>query len=128
MKLILKDKLKFMTKGDFFLIGAMLALIAVLFIKPLSSDENLYGEIYLNSEKLHSVYLEKVDESYSFKAGECEILIEKDGISFHSSQCPDKLCIKSGKLSKSGDAMACIPERVVVVIKSDKAVHDAVSY
>ena len=127
----MKDKIptiKFMTKGDFLLIGAIAALIVLLFIKPLFSGDRLYGEIYLNSEMLHRIYLNEVEESYTLKAGDCEILIEKNGMSFVSSECPDKLCTKSGILSKSGDTMACVPERVVVIIKSDKAAHDAVSY
>ena len=77
---------------------------------------------------VHVVKFSGIKESYTVNAGGCEILVEKDGISFKSSLCPDKLCMKSGKLSLAVDTMACVPERVVVVIKSDKEVHDAVSY
>ena len=129
--MILKDKfpvIKLMTKGDFFLIAGIIILVGILFLKPLFSDGNLYGEVYYDSQKVHEVDFSSVAESYVITAGGCEILVENDGLSFKSSLCPDKLCINSGKLSLAGDTMACVPEKVVVVIKSDKKVHDAVSY
>ena len=127
----MKDKLpvlKFMTKGDFFLIAGIVILVGFLFLKPLMSDEKPYAEIYLDSQKLHTVYFESTKQSYELEAGHCVILVEKDGISFASSSCPDQLCVKSMKMSRTGDTMACVPEKVAVVIKSDKAVLDAVSY
>lgn len=127
----MKDKfpvIKYMTKGDFFLIFGIIILAGVLFFKPLLSDENVYAEIYLDSQKVHTVSFTDVKQDYELNVGECVLFVESDGISFLSSECPDKLCVKSAKLFRTGDTMACVPERVVVIIKSDKAVHDAVSY
>ena len=127
----MKDKLpvlKFMTKGDFFLIAGIVILVGFLFLKPLISDEKPYAEIYLDSQKVHTVDFKSTKQSYELEAGQCVILVEKDGVSFVRSDCPDKLCIKSMKMSRAGDTMACVPEKVVVVIKSDKTVLDAVSY
>ena len=131
MKLILKDKLpvlKFMTKGDFFLIAGIVILVGFLFLKPYVNDEKPYAEIYLDSQKVHKVDFESTNQSYELNVGGCVILVEKDGVSFLNSSCPDRLCVKSMKMSRTGDTMACVPEKVVVVIKSDKTVLDAVSY
>ncbi len=131
MKLILKDKfpvIKVMTKGDFLLIAGIIILVAILFIKPFISNDNLYGEIYVDSQKVHTVYFKNISSPYTLTYGECELSVEKDGISFENSTCPDKLCVHSGKLSKSGDTMACVPQKVVVIIKSSKNSFDAVSY
>lgn len=120
---------KHITKGDIILIAALLVLSLVLFATSFSANENLTAEIYVNGEKQHSIALSQVTQSYSLKENHCELLIEKDGVSFVSSDCNDKLCIKKGKLRNQGDTMACVPEKVVVIIKSDgKKQIDGVSY
>lgn len=127
----MKDKfpvIKLMTKGDFFLIFGIIILVGLLFLKPLLSDGKAYAEVYLDSQKLHTIDFESTKQSYELNVGRCVLLVEGDGISFADSQCPDKLCVESAKLFRAGDTMACVPEKVVVVIKSDKTVHDAVSY
>ena len=76
------------------------------------------AEIYLNGEIVKTVSLSET-EGEEVTAGNCELLIEKDGVSFIHSDCRDKLCIKRGKLKRKGDTMACVPEKVVAVIKSE---------
>ncbi len=117
------------TKGDIILIGSLLLLCLVLFITSLQSGENLRAEIYVGGEKAHSIALSEVRESYTVNENYCQLLIEKDGVSFVFSNCGDQLCIKKGKLKNQGDTMACVPEKVVVVIKSDsKKQIDGVAY
>ncbi len=107
------------TKGDIILIASLLLLCLVLFITSLQSGENLIAEIYVDGEKAHSIALSEVSESYTVNENYCQLLIEKDGVSFVFSDCGDQLCIKKGKLKNQGDTMACVPQKVVVVIKSD---------
>ena len=118
------------TRGDIILIVSVVLLSAVLFISSfLSENENLIAEIYVNGDKAHSIALSEVEESYTLRENYCELLIEKDGVSFTFSACGDKLCIKKGKLTKPGDTMACVPEKVVVVLKgAENKDIDSVAY
>ena len=108
------------TKGDIILIAGILALCIIWFVFSFTSEENLRAEIYVNGEKTHSIALCEVEESYSIRENYCELLIEKDGVSFSFSNCADQLCVRRGKLKRQGDTMACVPEKIVVIIKSDK--------
>lgn len=36
-----------------------------------------------------------------------------------SSPCPQKICIGLGKISRSGDLLACVPNRLVIRIEGD---------
>ena len=36
------------------------------------------------------------------------------------ASCPDKLCVKQGKIDKDGQSIICLPNKVVVKIVSDK--------
>ena len=83
----MKDKfpvIKYMTKGDFFLIFGIIILAGVLFLKPLLSDENVYAEIYLDSQKVHTVSFTVVKQDYVLNVGVCVLLVEIDGICFLS--------------------------------------------
>lgn len=83
-------------------------------------DGRLYKTINLNRDQ--KIFLE---EKPSVK------LEVKDGqICFMESDCPDKICIKSGYLSMRGQSAACLPNRVSVRIvkKDNNNGFDAVVY
>ncbi len=121
---------KNITKGDIILIVSILVLSLVLFVTSFTNKgENLRAEIYVNGQMAHSIALSEVAESYTLTENYCQLLVEKDGVSFVYSDCGDKLCIKKGKLKNQGDTMACVPQKIVVVIKSDsKKQIDGVVY
>lgn len=117
------------TKGDIILIFSVIILIVLLFIGSFSGGDSLRAEIYLDGEMVEEIDLRGVQKSYSINIASCELLIESDGVTFLSSECDDGLCIKRGKMTKKGDAMACVPQRVVVSIKSTKGkAPDGVTY
>lgn len=121
---------KGITKGDIILIASVVFISAVLFaFSFFGGSEDLTAEIYADGEKLHTIALSEVKESYTLTVNYCQLLIEKDGVTFLYSDCADKLCIKRGKLRTKGDTMACVPEKVVVILKgTDNKKIDAVVY
>ncbi len=121
---------KGITKGDIILIVCLLLISAVLFaFSFFGGGENLTAEIYSDGEKVHSIVLSEVSDSYTLTENSCELLIEKDGVTFLASDCDDRLCVKKGKLTRQGDTMACVPRRVVVILKgTDNKKIDAVVY
>lgn len=107
-------------KGDIILILFLCILIISLFLPSfIKSDEKLRAEIYLEGELTKAVSLSECNGE-EYNVGNCTLLLEKDGVTFLSADCPDKLCIKRGKLKRKGDTMACVPEKVVVVIRGEK--------
>ncbi len=110
---------KSITKGDIILVVSLIILSVMLFAFSFGKSESLKAEIYVDGEKVHSISLSEVTESYTLTENYCQLLIEKDGVSFVFSDCGDQLCIKRGKLKNQGDTMACVPEKVVVILRSD---------
>lgn len=107
-------------KGDILLIVFLGILIVLLFVPSFTgTQEKLTAEIFYEGELTHSISLSEAEKE-EITVGNCVILLEKDGVSFVSSTCHDKLCVKRGKLKRKGDTMACVPERVVAVIKGEK--------
>ena len=117
------------TKGDIILIVSLIVLSLVMFVFSFTGSDNLVAEIYVDGEITHSVELSEVTDSYTINENYCQLLIEKDGVSFAFSNCGDQLCVKRGKLKNQGDTMACVPEKVVVILKENgKSKIDGVAY
>ena len=56
------------------------------------------------------------------------ILIEKGRIRFEESDCPDRLCVKTGWIERVGDAAVCLPNRVMIKIEGKNIEVDGVTY
>ena len=120
---------KSITKGDIILVVSLIILSLMLFAFSFGKTESLKAEIYVGGEKAHSISLSEVAESYTLTENYCQLLIEKDGVSFVFSDCGDQLCVKRGKLKNLGDTRACVREKVVVFLKSEgKDKIDGVAY
>lgn len=51
------------------------------------------------------------------KDGGYNLLIVKDGEAYlKEADCPDKLCVKQGHISKEGETIICLPHKVVIEI------------
>ncbi len=52
-------------------------------------------------------------------------LIIKDNMAWiEDSDCPDKLCMNYGKISKTGDSIICLPHRLVIRIENNNYTED----
>jgi len=59
--------------------------------------------------------------------GGTNTLVIQDGCAWveHAS-CPDKICEKQGKISKSGETVTCLPNRVMVTVVGDDPALDGI--
>ena len=48
--------------------------------------------------------------------GTCLISINSDGVQVIESDCPNKICIQMGRISRSGQWIACLPHRIFIRI------------
>ncbi|MCM1381521.1 MAG: NusG domain II-containing protein [Muribaculaceae bacterium] len=47
-------------------------------------------------------------------------------ISVSESDCGDRTCVRTGKISHRGETIICVPNRIIVEIKTDESGVDAV--
>ena len=45
--------------------------------------------------------------------------LKMHSIAIIDSDCPDKICIKSGFISKPGELLVCLPHKLMIEIKSN---------
>ena len=123
---------KWLNKRDIILIVALLlvgiiALVIWHFVYSVDGSYitveqrgNLIGTYPLNVDK-------EIDIEYRGDVVN-KIVIEDGYCHMEEAECPDHLCIKQGKVNKSGQTIVCLPNRVVVtVIDSNNSVYDSVA-
>lgn len=115
-------------RGDILVLSAMLLLTAAMFFADGFGKTDLCVEIYDSGTLLHTADLSDVSVPYALSVGGCTLTVESDGIAFTEADCPDGLCVRRGKLTQSGDSMACVPNRVTVALRAKRGGVDAVTY
>lgn len=109
-------------KGDIIILAAVLCISAVIFcalfffsskgqtvrievdsitVAVLPLDEDTVYDVEINSKITNTV----------------EIKDEK--VSVLSADCPDKICVNHRKISKSGESIICLPNKVVISIEGE---------
>ncbi len=111
--------MKFFRKTDIIAIAVIIAAAAVIWLvySQTASGRPVKAEIYYYSELVETVGLgEGQEREFSVPQDENVVLhIDADGsIRFIESDCPDKICIKTGRLHLAGQSAACLPNGIVV--------------
>ncbi|WP_297712971.1 NusG domain II-containing protein [Clostridium sp.] len=71
----------------------------------------VYSKIPLSAHKGEEIIDINID------GHENKIMIKDDTIKMIDADCPDSLCIYQGKISRVGQSLVCLPNKVMVEIK-----------
>ncbi len=117
--------MKSMRKADIVLIVVLLLSAPVfLFInRHFSAEKGVYAEIYHDSVLVYRIKLSTAKEGSFSIPGVPKVVFHQyaDGsIAFIKSDCPDKICIRSGRLKNAGQFAACLPNKVMLKIVSEE--------
>ena len=123
---------KLLSKTDLIVLACLLAAAALLAFTPRLFPHSgaLRAVVTADGETVLDVALDSLTEPETHVFSDVEIEIAPTGARVVSSVCPDQICVRSGMLTKHGDAAACVPQKVVVKIVADRAPDgvDAVAY
>ncbi len=100
-----------MRKNDFILIGAILLISAIAFLFIPKESANI-AKITVDGKLYSTVSLEK---DTKIEINDTNVAVIKDGeIYMESATCPDKLCVRQGKISDSSKKIICLPNKVII--------------
>ena len=124
---------KLFGKFDIIIIAVVTAVLVLCSVPILFSEGDTVAEVYFDGEMIEEINLSENKEKREIRTGpdgKCLIEVDKDKIYFLDSDCPDKICIKSGKLERSGQFASCVPQKVTVILKGGGSddLPDAVTY
>lgn len=124
-------------KGDMLLIFGIV-ILAVLFLgwntfgARLSTNQQLTAVIKHDGQVIQQINLSSVKNpetlTYNYEGIKQVIVAERGRIRFSESECPDKICVKTGWLNKPGDKSVCMPSKVVITIVGENKKVDSIAY
>ena len=115
-------------RGDILVLAALLIVSAALGIfLATNRTEPQYVSVKADGKEIARFPLSK-DCVYRINDGNT-IEIRDGSVRMSEADCPDKICVKTGRISRSGQSIVCAPHRVTVTItkKKKKKPYDVIT-
>lgn len=110
---------KLITKKDFILLVIVLVVgIAGIMIAN-SADKGEIAIIKVDGETVETIALDS--ENSTFVYNDVTICLDDGEIFVKATKCKDKVCLRSGKISKAGEGIICAPNRVSIEIDGENS-------
>jgi len=109
---------KLLSRAEALVIGGVFlaALFVIVLLVRSHPTESVVCQIFYKNQLAQTVSLDK-DQIFHFSQNPAVVFQVKDGaIAFVASDCPDKICVKTGFISHPGQMAACLPNHVVIKI------------
>lgn len=122
---------KLFSPFDLIGIAVVILITVVCFILPFQKSDELIAVVRIKGEVVDKVELSKITDTYEKEyLGDKKVTVEysPDGVSVISSECPDKLCVHTGKIKNVGASSVCLPAKVSVTIEGKNESADAISW
>ncbi len=107
-------------KGDILIIVICALIAALSFLAPfLLKDKSapVYAVIEADGKE---VFRARLTDSASYEVNGVTVIIENGYAYVKESDCPDKTCVKTGKIQKTGQRSVCLPNMVMVYIEGGR--------
>ena len=108
---------KLITKKDIILLLVVLVVGVVGIFLMNSADAGKSAEIIVDGKITEVISL---DKTYKKQINGVVVCCENGEVFIDNSNCTDKICIRSGRISKSGESIICAPNRVAIKIDGKK--------
>ena len=114
-------------KNDILLVGALLLISLLGFLLRHSfGQEGTTAVVRLNGEIVARYSL--AEEGIRPLNGGSNVLVIRDGAAYmESADCPDQICVRQGRISRTGEVITCLPNRLTVTVEGGSAEIDMLS-
>ncbi|MDO4377769.1 MAG: NusG domain II-containing protein [Erysipelotrichia bacterium] len=117
----------FKKKADFILIITLILLaLGSYLICTIPNGEPDKVVVRVDGE-ITDVFLLEEDGTYSLSNGTNILVIEDGKAWLEDADCPDKLCVKQGKISKVNQCITCLPNKLTVTIEGKNSDVDLIN-
>ncbi len=113
-------------RADIILTAILLVLSGALFFVRPSYGEASYVEV-TSAGNGRETYPLAVDRIIEVEGTGNRIEIKDGSVRMTDTDCPDELCIRTGSISKSGQTIVCLPNRVTVRIVGEESGYDTIA-
>lgn len=103
-----------------FIAGLLLVSVALVLILTLTRREGAFAEVEIDGESV-ARYALATDGEYALNGGTNVLVIEGGEAYLTYADCPDLVCVKTGRIRYVGESIVCLPNRLSVVIRGEDA-------
>lgn len=122
-----KKRVNLLTKGDKYLIISIIfiSIVSLFYVKNSATNvDEKYVSIQVDGEEVKKVIFDKkiIGETIPIESefGYNLIEIGDEKVRVIEADCQDQLDVKQGYISKTGEIIVCLPNRLVIEIKGIK--------
>ena len=113
------DKKKY--TRDLILVGILLAAALLLFFLVRSHQKQETGTgavavVTVDGQEIGRYPLNK-NGTFPLNGGSNILVVENGEAWVSEADCPDKICMRMGRISRDGEFIACLPNRLIVVVE-----------
>jgi hypothetical protein len=111
-------------RNDIILVVVILVLsLAFYFIyRAFNSSNELVCKIYQDQELKYEIALDHSEEIIiDIDDDKIIIEIDKTGVYVKESSCEDKICVNQGKITRGGQIITCLPNKVYIKLEGKGA-------
>ena len=111
------------------MILVLIAVVSFVCVRFFVEGKGKYVKVYVNNKLTKTFDLNKDREYFiETKVGYNLLIIKNNKVRILDADCPNKICVDKGYISKNDESIICLPHYVVVTVESneEKAV-DAVA-
>lgn len=102
------------------------ALAVVMSQMIFLKKEGTYALVQVQQEQRYRLNLQKETELVvEDETGFNKIKVKDGAVAVTEADCPDKVCVRTGYISKTGEVIACLPHELTVTISGADAKEDA---
>lgn len=115
------DERKLFRKTDLIIVCIAAAIAAACYLFTLRAAPAAVCNVLYDGKIVKTVSL---DKDTSFKIDEAPLMefeVKGGKVAAMISDCPDKVCVRTGYISREGQKIVCLPNRVIVEVKAAQA-------
>ncbi len=116
------DKRKLFSKRDLIIVLILLGFSLVLYLALNSSEQGMTFTVKSPQNEDYHINFDKAQEEKTLTIDgdyPLEVHYSEGAVWIENATCPDKVCEHSGKISKQGQSIICIPAGVSVEIDGE---------
>ena len=106
--------------GDYGLVGLLFLISMIGFWKVHSLPEGQYVVVQIDNRGEYRYAIGETGQiELNGPLGMVRIRMENGHVWIEETPCPHQLCKKMGHISKAGETLVCIPNKVFIIIEGD---------
>ena len=105
----------FKLKELLIIVGILVVAFGSFLLIELTKEEGAAVLVKIDGKEVATYSLE-IDGEYELNGGTNILCIENHEAYLVDANCPDHLCVKQGKISKNGETITCLPNKLTITV------------